>query len=230
MDARPVVDLALPVGAFPVGAVEPHLADRPVAGEQLAELRRIDVVVARRVAVGGLMPVPRAQVEAGAEPLSAAGIHELAHHVARAVAPWRGAHGVVGRPCGPEAEAVVVLGGQHHRPGAGGAGGAGPGARIERGGREEGRALSPVTPFAAGEGVDGEVHEDGDLFALPAELGEGRYGPGTPVGADGPAERSGRGGEARADQRPAMHAPLRPASTCRAPPQARTGRARAAGR
>ena len=168
--ARPVVDLPLPVGSFAVGAVEPHFVEPAVLRQQLGQLIGVDVVVSRRVAVGGMIPVPRRQIEPGAEPFGPAGIDELAHHVAAAATPRAFRDGVRRRFGRPETEPVVMLGGEDHGPEAGGACGPGPGASVERGRREDRGILAAVTPLAVGEGIDAEVQEERELVALPREL------------------------------------------------------------
>src|ERR1041385_5344819 len=79
----------------------------------------------------------------------------------------------IGGAAGPEAEAVVVLGGEDHRAESGGMGGAGPLSRVEPSGREDGGVLATVAPLPVGEGVDAEVQEERQLVPLPGELGGG---------------------------------------------------------
>ena len=133
--ARPVVDLSLTVGAFAVGAVEPHFIQPAVLREKFGQLVGVDVVVSRRVPVGGVIPVPRRQIQPGAEPFGPAGVDELADDIAAAAAPWTLRDRVRRRLCRPETEAVVMLGGEDHRPEPGGARVLRPGASVERGRR-----------------------------------------------------------------------------------------------
>ena len=169
--ARPVVHLLPAVRAFGIGAVEPDFVNLAVLGEQFGELRDVEVVVARRVAVGGLVSVPRREIQSGADAIGPAGVDELPHQVARTSAPWAGGHRVRGGACWPEAEAVVMLGGEDHGLHTGGSGGAGPLPGIEGGGIEDARVLGTVAPLTVGEGVHPEVHEERELVALPVELG-----------------------------------------------------------
>ena len=170
-DARPVIDLAAPVGSLAIGAVEPHLGDRPVVCEQLGQLIAIEVVVARRIPVHWRVAIPRRQVQPGPQPLGATGVGELLHHVAGAAAPRASRHGVLGHPAGPQAEAVVVLGGENERSGPSGFGGTGPLSGVEGAGGEDGGILASVAPLTIGEGVDAEMQEQRQLFPLPRELG-----------------------------------------------------------
>src|SRR6185312_1478012 len=119
VDARPVVGLLAAVRAFAVGAVEPHFHDLAVVGEQLGELGDVEIVVGRAAAVALRVAVPRRQVEACAQAFSAAGVGELAHHIAMAVVPRAVFHRVLRGGGGPQAEAVVVLGGEDHAAEAG---------------------------------------------------------------------------------------------------------------
>src|SRR2546430_12739818 len=91
-----------PVRAFAVGAVDPHLADGPVAREQLGELVAVEVVVARRIAVDGGVPIPGREIEAGAQLFAPAGVGEPPHHVPCPAAPRAARHGMLGEPAGPE--------------------------------------------------------------------------------------------------------------------------------
>jgi hypothetical protein len=172
-EGGPVVLLALAVRAFAAGAVEPDFAEFAVLGEQLVELGQVEGVVGGGVAVGGLVAIPRAEVEPGREVVAAAGVHEFADDVALALLPGRGLDGVVGEGARPEAEAVVVLGGEHHGLRARRPGGGGPLVGVEGGGVEDGRGRLAVAPFAVGEGVRAEMDEDREGAILPGELGGG---------------------------------------------------------
>jgi hypothetical protein len=71
---------------------------------------------------------------------------------------------------GPEAEAVVVLGGEDQRARTCRAGRARPLARVEARGIEDRGILGAVAPLAVGERVHPEVQEERELVALPAQL------------------------------------------------------------
>ena len=108
-ESRPVIDLALAIRPLAVRPVEPHFRDAAILRQQLGELIAVEIVVARRVTVRWIVPVPWRQVEPGAKSLGATGIDHLAHYVARSTAPWALRHGVVRRAARPQAEAVVML-------------------------------------------------------------------------------------------------------------------------
>ena len=142
--------------------------------QQLRQLVGVDVVVARRVAVGRMIPVPRREIQPGAESFGAARVDELADDIAAAAPPRTLRHRVRRRPGWPEAEAVVMLGGEDHRAEPGGARLPWPRPRVERGRIEDAGIFAAVAPLAIGEGVDAEVQEERELVALPRELRGGR--------------------------------------------------------
>ena len=170
MDPRPVVGLALAVRPFAVGAVEPHFRQRTVMAQQFGELGDVDVVVGAALPVAGVIAVPRREVEARAQAGVAAGVDEFAHQVALAGAPRAGRHRMRGGRAGPQAEAVVMLGGEHDAAEARVLHHLHPLPRIERRGCEQLRVLLAGAPFAVGEGVDAEMHEQRELLALPGQL------------------------------------------------------------
>ena len=152
-----------------VGAVEPDLRERPVLREELLELAQIVVAVGGRPVVGAVA-VPGRKVEPGLDALGGAGIDELAHDVAPAAAPRRVADAVLRPLRRPEAEAVVVLGGEDEARHAALAGDARPLAAVERGGREDRGILVAVAPLEAGERVGREVDEAVERLLVPGEL------------------------------------------------------------
>src|SRR5947199_347570 len=192
-----VTPMAPTVRAFAVGAVEPHLADGPVTREQLGELVAVEVVVARRIAVDWGVPIPRREIEAGAQPFAPAGVGELPHHVPCPPAPRAARHGMLGEPAGPEAEAVVMLGGQDQGAGAAGLGRAGPLTRVQLRRVEYRRVLVAVPPLAVGERIDAEMKEEGELVALPGHLRGGRMGPDAWLDLFHHRPRQGAGGRPR---------------------------------
>src|SRR5439155_15564015 len=169
-DSWPIVGLTAAVGPFAVRAVEPDLVYGTVLCEQLGELRTVQIVVTRRIAVRRLVSVPRREIQTGFESFGVAGVNELAHDVALTVAPRTPRDRVVGRLRLPEAESVVVLCGENHRAEARRARGPRPLPRVERRRREDARVFAAVAPLAIGEGVDAEVQEERELIPLPLEL------------------------------------------------------------
>jgi len=117
-----------------------------------------------------MVAIPRRQVEPGLESRRPAGIGELADDVAPA-SPERARCDRVRRGGRrPEAEAVVMLGGEDHGPEACRLGRARPLPRVEAGRGKDRRVFLAVAPFTVGEGVDAEVQEHRQLIALPFEL------------------------------------------------------------
>ena len=170
LEEVPVVLLALPVRALATRAVEPDLEDGPVAREDLGELRGEVLVVGLAVAVARLGPIPRRQVQPELEPLGPARLRELGQHVPLAVPPGAAGHVVLGDVARPQAEPVVVLGGQDHGLHAGLLGHAHPLVTVELRGREGVRRLGAVPPLLVGERVHVEVHERVVLQLVPGEL------------------------------------------------------------
>ena len=113
---RPVVDLPPAVRSLAAGAVEPDLGDLAVVRQELAELVLEMLVVAGRVAVARLVPVPGREVDAERKPAFAAGRGDLADDVALPVLPRRAPDRVLGEFARPQAEAVVVLGREDQTP------------------------------------------------------------------------------------------------------------------
>ena len=88
---------------------------------------------------------------------------------------------------GPQAEAVVVFGGQDEKPDSGILEDGGPLPGVEVGGIEPPRIFLAVAPLAVSEGVHAEMSERDELVPLPGELLRG--GNGKSVG--GAAEADG---------------------------------------
>src|SRR3990170_3668005 len=172
---RPVINLPLAVRTLTVGPVEPDFLNRSVAGEQLGELVAIEIVVAGRIAIGGMVAIPGRKVESHLESLGPARVGELAHHVTLAIPPGAGCYRVLRGAAGPEAKAVVVLGGEDQGAEASRFGHPGPLPGIQGRGREDGGIFPPIAPFPIGEGVDPKVEKERQFIALPLELGRRGY-------------------------------------------------------
>jgi len=158
-----------------VGAVEPDGEEGAVLGEEFAEL----VAVVDEVfgsAVIGVVTIPGGEVDAELEALSAAGVGEFAHDIAVAFAPGAGLDGMGGVGAGPEAESVVVFGGEDETGHAGHFGGAGDLVGVEVGGVENRGAFVAVAPFTVGEGIHREVNEAVEFHGMPGELPGGGEG------------------------------------------------------
>ncbi len=99
-----------------------------------------------------------------------AGLGDLFHHVALAVLPGAVLDRVLGIFAGPEAEAVVMLAGEHDAPQPGSLDRADDLVGVEIGGVEDLLRLIAVAPFAIGERIDREVEEGVAFYLMPGEL------------------------------------------------------------
>ena len=176
--------MALAVGAFAAGAVEPLLEEGSVGGVDFAQGVDEDVVIGWG-AVGGVVAVPGGDVDAHLEVrvVGVDGGAECAEDVEGV------GYGVVAEAAGPEAEAVVVLGGEDDAAEAGLSGHVDPLAAVEGARAEEVGGFGAGAPLGAAEGVGAEVAEHVYLHALPRELGLGGYG------AEGLGRASGASGQ-----------------------------------
>ena len=124
------------------------------------------------------MTVPGRAVQTDLEVLLPAGVDELAHHISLAATKRAARHRVSRGLRGPQAETVVVLGGEDHRLEARVPRDTRPLPGVEPGRVEDGRTLGAISPFPVGEGVDAEMDEHRQFIALPRELGRCGYRPG----------------------------------------------------
>ena len=169
----PVDGSLLPCPAIPsvttVGPIEPHLEDITIASEQLFEL--MDVVFhIKGSAVERLMAVPRRQIHTHLQSLFTAGLCQFAQHIPLAVAKRAVAHAVVGIHRGPEAETIVMLGGDDDATQTGSLAGPCPLPGIESGGGEEAWRSVAISPFTVFKRVQPEVDEGIGLQLLPCHL------------------------------------------------------------
>jgi hypothetical protein len=179
--------LRVPVFGRAAQTVEPHDVDPAVVGEKLSDLavEEADVLGVVFRAIVRVVPVDRRVVNTPPEPGFVAGVGQLFDHVA-AERRFGARDLVVGEPGIEHAEAVVVLGGEHHVSHAGGFGGLGPLAGVELDGIEPlveivvdldgDRALaSAAPPFAPARPADlgaleahrPPVHEQAELELPP---------------------------------------------------------------
>ena len=117
-----------------------------------------------------MVAVPRREVDAEAEAVAAAGIRQVAHHVALAVAPGRVLDAVFGIGRGPQAEAVVVLGRQHDSLHAGSLERADPLVAVQVGRGECRGGRIAVAPLHVVEGVESVMDKGIGLELLPGNL------------------------------------------------------------
>ena len=172
-----------------VGAVVPHLEDGTVAGEQFAKLPPVDFDVLRATVVSAVA-VPRRKVDAESDAVAPGGFRDIAHHVAVAAAPRARTNRVFRGGGGPQAETVMMLGGEDDAFHAGLRQRFHDRVRVESRGGEKVWILVAVAPLLAGERIHGEMQKRGGFELMPAELPRGRNGA---IGSgDGGAERANR--------------------------------------
>ena len=158
-----------------VRSVKPRQENWAVSRGQFLQLLTVHFDIFRR-SVGGSVAVPRRQVNAEPDAVLFARAGNLLHHIALPLLPRGGRHAVPGGLRGPQAEAVMVLAGQHHP--------LEPGVRqrlynfvrIEIGRIEQLRLLVAITPFLPGKGIDGEMDEGIHLHIVPCQLSRRRNG------------------------------------------------------
>ena len=175
MEQFPVIYLALSVGAFSAGAVEPLFKHGAVAGKGALQ-RLAEHLVIGLGAVGRVVAVPRGDIDAEFDSLLCTGLGKLFEHVSPAAAPGTLPYGVLGYGIGPEAETVVVFAGDDDALEAGGFGRTRPLAAVQVRRVEEVFGLRSLSPFQAGESVGAEVAEHIQFHILPFQLLRGGNG------------------------------------------------------
>ncbi len=120
------------------------------------------------------MPIPGRDVDAIMHPFGAAGLDKLLHNVAMAVLPRAVPDTMLGVLAGPEAETIVMLGGEDHPRDARGLGRCHPLACIQIRWIEQLFILFSIAPFVVGEGIHAKMDKCGDLIALPGDLSRRR--------------------------------------------------------
>lgn len=113
------------------------------------------------------MPIPRRQINPKLNTGDRGGVGQFSDDIAGAVLPGAGLDGVIGVERRPEAEAVVVLGGENDAGNSGGFGDGDPVGGVEGGGSEDRRVNVAGSPLGIGEGVGAEVEEEGDVGEVP---------------------------------------------------------------
>ena len=175
--AGPIVDLALAVRPLAAGAVEPDLGDLAVVRQDLAELVLEVLVVAGRIPVARLVPVPWRKVNAECQAALPAGLGHLPDNVALPSPPRGILDRMLGEQARPEAESVMVFGRDDEALDPRGLDRLDPLAGIEIGRVEKPRVFRPLAPLAVGERVHAEMNKRLELERLPAELTRGRHDP-----------------------------------------------------
>ena len=133
------------------------------------------LVIGRSAVVGGVA-VPWGDIHAHLDTRLTAGLGEVAQYIALTVAPLAVGDSMSAGRIGPQAEAVVVFGGENDTFHAGCFGCGRPLAAVEGSGIEGVFGFGSLTPLKAGEGVGAKVAEHVGLHALPAELSRCRAG------------------------------------------------------
>ncbi len=195
-----VVDFSLFAGAAveaiaAVGAIEPDGEQGAVVGEEFLQLVAV-VGEVFGLAVLRMVTVPRRQVYAELDALFLAGIGEFANDVAFSVFPGAVFYGVIRVGAGPEAESVVVFGGEDQAAHSGHFGGGGDLGGVEAGGVEDCGGFVTVAPFLVGECIYRKVDESVEFHVVPGELacgGDGAMGCGGWGGLRGEWEQEGEG-------------------------------------
>ena len=171
VEQRPVVLLPLAGRPFAAGTVEPLFEDRAVLATEDAFERPDEGAVIGRRTIAGIVPVPRGNIDAELQPVGGTGVGEFAEDVSLTVTPLALRHRMPAFGRRPEAEAVVVFGGDNRPLEARGTGRGRPLTAVEVGGMEDVFGLGAVAPFGAGEGVRAEMEEHIHLHLLPGHLG-----------------------------------------------------------
>ena len=166
---RALFACAAVIAVAAVGTVKPYLEDVAILGEQFFELC-VEVLYIQGSAVESLVTVPGREIDAKLESVFLAGCRQFAHDVALAVLVGGVAHAVVGILGGPEAEAVVVLGGDDDALHAGVVERLGPLLAVEAGRVETLQRGVAISPLAVAKGVGTKVDEGIGLHLLPSHL------------------------------------------------------------
>jgi len=158
---------------FVPAAVEPHLQDRAVAGQQFGQLRLHVVDVGPVAVVVGKIPVPKRVVKAGFESGGTEGVDKSCDNVDGDAGVL---HRIIGTAARPKAEPVMMLGGQdrvlharlqrNFRPLAG----------VQPAWGEFRRREPAVAPADTGECVDSKVDEHSEPEFFPVVPGKIQYG------------------------------------------------------
>lgn len=165
--------MTLAVGTFATSAIEPLFEDRSVLGEGVFE-GAFECLVVRRGAIRGSIAIPRRDIYAELEIGLAAGIGEVAKDISLPILPMALFYGVVAGGIGPEAETVVMFGGDDDAAEAGGTSHSSPLVAVEVRGVEDIFGLGAGSPFSPRESVGTEMTEHIHLHALPTYLSFGR--------------------------------------------------------
>ena len=116
------------------------------------------------------MPVPRGEVKSEFYSVLLTGGSHFADHIAFSALPGTCRHRMVREPGRPEAEPVVMPGGDDHHFHAGIANRADPLAGVESCRVKERRIFVPLSPLVSRKGVDAKMEKGDEFEALPGKL------------------------------------------------------------
>src|SRR6185312_4195010 len=95
-----------------IGAVKPYFVKLPVLSEKLSQLAVIDTHITG-TAVLGIVAIPRCDIHTELQSVPSTGRGNFCHDVTFAVFVWAPGDRMFGVAAGPEAETVMVFGGQN---------------------------------------------------------------------------------------------------------------------
>ncbi len=172
----PVINLPLPVRAFPACPVKPLLEHFTVISECALECLPEYIVIFVRT-VMRVIPVPRGNIYAEFQPIFTACQGKFPQDVPFSVHPAALCNSVCAYRVRPQAEPVMMFRRYYYSFHSGSLGGSGPLAAVKVGRSEHVGTFCTVSPFRAGESVRAEMHEHVGLHFLPFHLCFARQGP-----------------------------------------------------
>ena len=167
------VSTAVPAVAA-VSTVKPVFEELAILRGELVDLCVEDTLIFGLTVVAAIA-IPGGEIEAEEQAVLAAGLAQLAYQVAFAVLPRAVFDGIVGGLRGPEAEAIVVLGGEDDPLHPSTLEGGDPLLGVESLGSEGLRGGITVAPLEVVESIEPEVHEGVGFQFLPRYLRWRRY-------------------------------------------------------
>ncbi len=167
---RPVVNLSLSVRPLAVCTIEPDFRYLAVVRQKLAQLVAEVLIVNGGVAISWFVAIPGRKVDTKSESGFSASLRHLAHNVPFAPLPGTILDAVLCVFAWPEAEPIVVLGGDDEQLHAGILDSGDPLSCIKVRGVEGRWAFRSVSPFLVHEGVHAEMREGNEFLLLPGEL------------------------------------------------------------
>lgn len=118
-----------------------------------------------------LVAIPGRKVKPQSDTCFPSSVSKVTHNVTTAIPPGARADRVVGVVGGPQAEPIVVFGGENDARKARVFGDLDPLSGVELRGVEDRRVSVACAPLGVREGIGSEVEEHGHVPELPLELG-----------------------------------------------------------